>query len=221
MTRYSALLALGVVAIPVVAQEPVELQPYLGMKAQFEISLPAGWSVLDQGMVLTGKSSRTGLPIVFSAELIDGKAMMSGNKEMVLKVADQLADVEVGRIPGFVVERLPAKKGMSCSGFDSEAQKAVLSLLGRDQMFGLGRTIREKPHADQLVSGGCQGLRVRGKGAARTGDGKILDVFVVSDGEVVFFFKLLNLHEHYPKNVGTFERIVSTVKLNAAPKSGK
>jgi hypothetical protein len=62
---------------------------------------------------------------------------------------------------------------------------------------------------------------LRGKGTASTGDGKILDVFAISDGEVVFFFKLLNVDEHYPKNVGTFERIVLTVKLTAAPRSGK
>jgi hypothetical protein len=51
--------------------------------------------------------------------------------------------------------------------------------------------------------------------------GKNLDVFALSDGEVLFLFELFNLDEHYPGNVATFEKIVSTVKLTAGRPAGK
>jgi hypothetical protein len=105
---------------------------------------------------------------------------------------------------------------MSCSGFDKNAEKQLLDLLGKDAMFGKGRTTREKPHADSIPLGGCQGLRVRGKGTAGTGAGKTLDIFAASDGKVLFLFMLLNLDEHYGKNVGVFEQIISTVKFPRA-----
>ncbi|MBX3635132.1 MAG: hypothetical protein KF683_07060 [Rubrivivax sp.] len=208
-------------AAAVFAQDGAELQPFLGMKDQFELSLPAGWSVFDQGLVLTGKPAKTGLPVVFAAEPIDGSAMMSGNREAVVKVADQLAGVETGRIAGFMLDRLPARRGMSCSGFDRSAQRALLELVGRDPMFGPGRTVREAPRAEAMPLGGCQGLRLQGKGTTSGGDGKNLDVFAVSDGEVVYFFKLLNVDEHREKNLATLERVLATLRLTAAPAGGR
>jgi hypothetical protein len=218
--RYFILLVLWFVSIPSLAQEVEYLQPYSGMKDQFELALPTGWSVFDQGMVLTGKPSKTG-PVVFCSEPIDVKAMMSGDRRALEKVADQLASVETGSLAGFMLDRLPAKKGMSCRGFDAKAQRLLLDLMGTDPMFGPGRTTREKPHAEPFVVGGCQGLRIKGKGTARTGDGKNLDLFAVSDGDVLFLFKLLNLDEHYPKNIGIFERIVSTLRLTGALTTGE
>jgi hypothetical protein len=217
----STLFVLWFVAMPVLAQEAQELHPYFAMKDQFTIALPVGWSVYDQGMALSRKSGKTGPPIVFCSEAIDGKAMTSGDEEALQKVIRQLSGVEIGAIAGFTLDRLPAKKGMSCEGFDAKAEKKLLDLMGTDPMFGPGRTIREKPHAEPVVIGGCQGLRLKGKGTASTGAGKNLDVFAVSDGEVLFLFKLLNLDEHYPQNLGTFERIVSTVKLAVATTSEK
>jgi len=221
VTGSGMLLAFSLVATPLQAQQPEGFEPYLGMKDQFEISLPVGWSVYDQGAVLSGKPSKTGLPIVFSSELIDGEAMKSGGGQAVEKVLKQLSGVEVGAISGFSLERVPAKKGTSCNGFDKKAEKKLLALLGTDPMFGSGRTIREKPHAEPAAIGGCQGIRVRGKGTTSTGEGKMLDVFAVSDGEVLFLFVLRNLDENYPKIVGTFEKAISTLKLAAAPTGGK
>lgn len=203
------------------AQEVGDLQQYSGMKDQFELALPKGWSVYDQGMVLSSKPSKTGLPVVFCSEPIDGKAMLSGDRRAVEKVADQLASVETGALAGFILDRLPAKQGMSCHGFDATAQKMLLDLMGTEPMFGPGRITRGKPHAEPLVIGGCQGLRIKGKGTARTGDGRSLDVFAVSDGETLFLFKLENLDEHYPKNIDTFERIMSTLRLTATPTAGE
>jgi hypothetical protein len=191
------------------------------MKDQFVISLPAGWSVFDQQEVLTGKRAKTGPPVIFSAEEIDGRAMMSGDQQTIRKVMEQMAGVEVGRIAGFMLQRLPAKRGMSCTGFDSNATKSVLGLLSTDPMFGKGRKIREEPHADPVAIGGCQGLRVRGKGTASTGEGKNLDVFAVSDGEVLYLAMLLNLDKYYPSNLPAFEQALSTFRLAAAPEAAK
>jgi len=198
-------------------------EPFLGMKDQFEIALPAGWSVLDQGAGFRGgKPGKTGPPVVFSSELIDIQASMSmqpgaAQHAAAEKIAEQLGGVEVGEIAGFKLERLPAEKGMSCDGFDQQAQKKLLKLLGTDPMFGPDEITREKPHADSIVVGGCQGLRVRGKGTASTGEGKrldkTLDIYAVSDGQVLFLFMLNNLDEHYPKNLGTFEKAMSTLTL--------
>ncbi len=214
---FGMLLVISLVATPVLAQEAGELEPYLGLKDQFELALPIGWSVFDQGAILSGKPGKTGPPVVFSSEPIDGKAMMSGDKDALEKVVRQLSHVEIGALAGFMMDRLPAKKGMSCTGFDVKAQKTILDLMGTDPMFGPKRTTREKPAAEILVVGGCQGLRIKGKGTASTGAGKNLDVFAVSDGEVLFLFKLLNLDEHYPKNLDTFERVMATLRMAAAP----
>ena len=214
--KLATLLTLFFVAPSALAEEAGDLQPYTGMKDQFEISLPAGWSVFDQGAAMGGKSAKTGLPIIFSSVSIDSKAMLSGDQQALRKVEEQMVGIELGGIPGFMLDRLPAQKGMSCSGFDSKAQKKVLDIVGKDPMFGKGRTIREKPHAETQTIGACQALRVRGKGTTAKGSGKNLDVFALSDGKVLFLFELFNLDEHYVKNVGTFEKIISTVKLAAA-----
>ncbi len=201
---------------PALAQHPEGFEPYLGMQDQFVLALPAGWSVFDQQQALTGKRTKTGPPVVFSAEAIDGEAMKSGERGALQRVLAQLAGVEVGRLDGFLLDRLPAGKGMSCGGFEGQARDRLLDLMGTDPMFGKQRTIREKPEAEPAVIGGCQGLRVKGKGTASTGAGKNLDVFAVSDGKVLYLFKLLNLDEHYPKNLGTFEAVMSTLTLATA-----
>lgn len=194
-----------------------DLVPYSGMGDQFEIDLPAGWSVYDQGLVLSGKPGRTSpLPVVFCSEPIDGRAMMSGDSEAQRKVTEQLVGIEAGALPGFVLDRLPAKRGMTCGGFDAGARQKLLDLMSTDPMFGQGRTVLESPRAEPMPIGGCQGLRVQGRGTGGSGGGKHLDVFAVSDGEVLFLFKLANLDEHYPRNVGLFERIVSTLRLTGA-----
>ncbi len=215
---FGTLVALTISSASVVAQETEEFEPYVGMRNQFVVALPSGWSVFDQGAVLSGKASETGPPVVFSATQIDAQALKSGAKESVEKVAQQLAYVEVGRIAGFIMERLPAKKGMSCEGFDAKSHQRIVELMGTDPMFGPGRTIREKPSGEMIPLGGCSGLRLRGKGTARTGAGKTLDVFAVSDGKVLYLFKLLNLDEHYPRNLETFESIMATLELTAASK---
>jgi hypothetical protein len=216
-------LLLSVFALPVLAQQPEAegFVPYVGMKDQFTIALPVGWSVYDQQEVLTGKRGKTGPPVVFSSEVIDGRAMMSGDKQAALKVADQLSGIETGLLSGFALDRLPARYGMSCNGIDGEARARLLELLGRDPMFGRGRTIREKLHAEPTLIGGCQGLRVKGKGEARGGGGRILDVFAVSDGDVLFLFMLQPLEEHYAKNLGAFEKALSTLELALAPKGNR
>ena len=101
------------------------------MKDQFEIALPAGWSVYDQAPVVGAVPGKGGPPVVFSSEVIDGKAIASGDREALRKVLSQMSGVEVGSIPGFMLDRLPARKGMSCKGFDKSAEKQLLDLLGK------------------------------------------------------------------------------------------
>lgn len=200
------------------AQQPTELEPYTGMKEQFEISLPAGWHVLDQLEAATGKRAKTGPTVIFSSEMIDGRAFTSNKQEELNKVIGQLAGVEVGRIPGFMLDRLSAKKGMSCAGFDAKGQKTLLDLLASEPMFGPGRTIREKPYAVPVAIGGCQGLRVKGKGTTSGGAGKNLDVFAVSNRDVLFLFKLLSTDEYYATVLVPFEKSLATLQLTGAPK---
>ena len=211
-----ASLLLLVVTSPVVAQPPKGFAAYEGLKEQFVLSLPLGWSVFNQQEILTGNAGKVG-PVVFCSETIDAKAMLSGDEKALEKVMNQLVRAEVGMIAGFMLDRLPAKKGMSCKGFEKKAQKELLKLVGTDPMFGPGRTTREKPRAEAVTIGGCEGLRIKGKGEARTGAGKMLDVFAVSDGNYVYLFMLLNLDEHYAKNVGIFEEVLSTLTLTASP----
>ncbi len=97
------------VAVPALAEAPEGFQPFLGMKDQFELALPSGWSAFDQAAILTGKPGKTGPPVVFSSEPIDGQAMMSGDEQALQKVVGQLSSVEVGALAGFTLDRLPAK----------------------------------------------------------------------------------------------------------------
>ncbi len=207
------MLLVALMLQPAAAEEPEGFEPYQEMSDQFTLALPSGWSVYDQGKVLMGRKGKTGPPIIFSAEKIDGAAMLSGGEKALQKVMGQLVGVEIGEIPGFMLDRLEAKKGMSCEGFDKKAEKKLLKLVGTDPMFGKDRTTHEKPHADPASIGGCSGLRIKGKGETRDGDGKMLDIFAVSDGEVLYLFKLLNLEKNYSQNLETFEKIVSTLQL--------
>ena len=195
------------------AQPTVELAPWTGMQDQFTLSLPAGWSVLDQQEAVAGRRAPTGPPVVFSAEAIDAAAMRSGDRDALRRVIVQLAGVEVGRIPGFMLDRLPARAGMACAGFDAAAVDALLTLMRTDPMFGRERTVRQPPQARPIDVGGCVGQRVHGQGTTATGAGKNLDVVAMSDGRVLYLFKLLNTDEHRPKNLPLFEHVLSTVQL--------
>jgi hypothetical protein len=163
--------------------------------------------------------SKTGLPIVFSSETIDGRAMMSGEQDAARKVAQQFVGIESGQLPGFVLDRLDASYGMSCKGIDGRARKKLLELLASDPMFGGGRNAVKKLDVQPTLIGGCQGLRVKGKSEPRDGEATILDVFAVSDGEVLFLFKLQNLEGNYATNLGTFERALATLQLAVARKA--
>ncbi len=211
----AASLLLLVVTLRVFADPPEGFAVYEGLKEQFVLSLPAGWSVFNQYELLTGGPGELGT-VAFCSEVIDGKAMMSGDGEAARKVANQFVRLEIGLIPGFLLDRIPARKGMSCNGFEKNARKEVLKLVSQDPMFGRGGT-REKPRAEAVSVGACRGLRIKGKGVASTGAGKMMDIFAVSDGDVLYLFELLNLEEHYAKNVGVFEEVLSTLRIGASP----
>lgn len=202
--------------VPGSAGVPEGFETYEGLKEQFVLSLPVGWSVYNQVEALTGSPGETGT-VAFSAETLDSKAipeaMKSGDQERINKLMEQLARLEIGEAQGFFLERLTAKKGMSCSGFETKAEKKVLKLMGTDPMFGPDRTTHQEPQGEPVTIGGCQGLRFKGKGETRSGDPKIFDVFAFSDGKVLYLFQLLNIEEHYAVNVGIFEEVLSTLEL--------
>jgi hypothetical protein len=218
-----AVTAAGVIALvapperaAAQAQEET-LQLYEGLKDHFVLSLPAGWTAINQLELLTKEPAPFG-PVIFSSQHIDFIAAPGSRDQGALeKLAHQLGAMERGEVPGIILDRLPAEKGMSCSGFDNRARKYLLRLAGADPMFGRGRQTREEPHADSVSLGGCEGLRIRGKGSARSGEGKILDTLAVSDGRVLFLFSLFNLDQYYDRNVSLFESILSTLRLAAAP----
>lgn len=52
---FAKLLLLSVIATPVLGGQPEGFETYLGMKDQFTLALPEGWSVYDQGLVMESR----------------------------------------------------------------------------------------------------------------------------------------------------------------------
>lgn len=216
MRRLVACIGLFLVTDAASARIPEGFVLFDGMKDQFQLALPAGWSALDQGEMMTGKKEKTGMPVIFSAEAIDLKP--TKDQEALTKMVDQITRLQEGVMPGFVLDRLAAKRGMTCEGFDEKAAKGLLKLMLTDPMFGSGQKTLEKPSASPAGTGGCAGLRVKGKAENAKGEVRVMDIFAVSDGDVLFLFKLVNLEKHHAVNVGQFETIMGTLEMLAARK---
>ena len=180
---------------------------YRGPEDQFVINLPQGWTIYDQNKAVYGQSSPFGMLIISSANL----ERMDLNSQL-----ESMAKMDIGELPSLLVDRLPAKKNMTCLGFSAGAKRKVLELLKGDVMFSKGAKILKKLKADIVLVGGCKGLRIRGETQVSNGNQWVLDVHAVSDGKVLYLFYLRSLKKYYVKNLRIYEKMISTVKLKLA-----
>jgi hypothetical protein len=226
LSRFVTLVVISLGTVPLHAEPPEGFEPYLGLKFHFEIALPKGWSVLDPKLQRSDAERAVPDPatvVAFGALRFTPEYFLSKGddpvaaKQASLKMDEQMKWVDRGVLPGFLLQRAPAEKGMSCEGFDPSATKSLLEHLGDHSMFHSKAAIREKLHAEPITIGGCRGLRVRGKGTSPDGEAQSMDVFTFSNDKVLFMFLMDNLDEYYAKNVGNFEKAMSTLKLAATP----
>jgi hypothetical protein len=177
-----------------------------GLKDQFTIALPAGWSAYDQTQALGGKAGLRGT-IVFSAERLTKEGETLADPAV-------MARADTGDLPSFFVDRKSAAKGMTCAKFTKSAAYNLGVLLTEDPIFGaLRRRFSATPiHHDPISVGGCRGYHYKGEG--KNGSW-ILDVRAVSDGKTLYLFSLRNTAENFGKNLGTFEKAMETLRLAA------
>lgn len=186
------------------AQVPEGFVLYDGHKTEFTIALPRGWMVYDQLAALTGKASPAGM-LIFTSSSPEGLAI-----EQQLEV---MAKMDRGELPSFFVDRAPAKKGTTCASFPEKAQKEVVKLLQRS----LPGANVEPPRVEAATVGGCQGLRVRMNVRAKDGTEWLADIRAVSDGKTLYLFSLRNHSANFEKNLESYEKSMSTLRLAGAP----
>jgi len=205
---------------------PEEFVVYEGLKDQFTIAIPSGWAAYNQTQVLQGAPGPFGivifLPATAAQVLKESQSQRfkpgsseSELKEGLRKVLEVMQKFDSGEIPSFLVERVRADSGMSCSGFSEKAEKKLLKGIGRDPIFGKGRKVLEPPHAEPTSVAGCRGLRIRGRGQSSAGVESVVDIYAASDGETFYLFTVRPLAEYYDKNAEVFQKAVSTAKLAA------
>lgn len=186
------------------AQVPDGFVLYEGHKAEFTIALPQGWTVYDQLEAITGKPSPLGM-LIFTSSSPKALAI-----EQQLEV---MGKMDRGELPSFFVDRAPAKKGMTCASFPEKTQKEVVGLLKRS----LPGANVEAPRVEADTVGGCRGLRVRMHVRAKDGTEWLADIRAVSDGKTLYLFSLRNHSANFEKNLESYEKAMSTVRLAGAP----
>lgn len=186
------------------AQVPDGFVLYEGHKAEFTIALPQGWTVYDQGAMLTGKPSPVGM-LIFTSSSPKGLEI-----EAQLKLVGKM---DTGELPSFFVDRNPAKKGTTCGSFPDKAQKDVAKLIQR----GFSGTNVEPPRVEAAMVGGCQGLRVRIDVREKDGTEWKADVRAVSNGNTLYLFSLRNHKGNFEKNLDAYEKAMATLRMAVAP----
>jgi len=183
---------------------PEGYEAYDGLKDQFTIALPAGWSAYNQKQALSGRSSTLGV-VLFSAQAVTKEGEKTADPNV-------LSRADTGDLNSFFVDRQPAAKGMSCAKITKSAAYDLGVKLTKDPIFGAARSYFSATPIkhDEVQVGGCQGLRYKGEG--KKGEW-ILDVRAVSDGKVLYLFSLRNKAENYARNVDTFEKAIGTLQL--------
>lgn len=184
-----------------------------GIRDQFEMVLPAGWSVYEQTEAVTGKPSAVGM-VIFSAEPLTKAGAATAD-------AESLVRVDTGELPSFFVERTVADKGMKCEKLSRTTvynigttlqQDPSVSTAGR-RIFGGGL---EPGHKD-IEIGGCRGVRfviqAHEKDPSRH---RVIDVRAVSDGKTLYLFSLRNAGVHYASNLEAFDKAVASVRFTSA-----
>jgi hypothetical protein len=187
-----------------------DLVPFEGLKEQFTIALPGGWNVYNQSESLSGERGPFGV-VFFSAQPLTKPGEKTADVEL-------LAKADVGEIPSFFVDRQPAGKDMACSDFSRIAGGRVARMARNDPAFSKGRELPMQFFPERIELGGCQGFKVQLR-ALHSNPEKaewIIDVRAVSDGTVLYLFSLRARIEHYKQILGTFERVLATLKLSSA-----
>ena len=198
---------------------------YKGPKEKFTIGIPKEWMAYDTAQAFKGALGRFGyiffLPSKdFKSEAakmqltIDGKEVpMEGVRFMSDEVRRK---VDTGETPSFFIQRAPADRGMSCTGFSEKAEKKLVEMIASDSIFGEGAKVLDPMHVDPAPVAGCKGFRIRGSGQPSADPPWVLDVYAASDGKTLYLFSLRNHAEYYDKNADVFQKAVSTAKLSAA-----
>lgn len=204
----------GAIAIVFSATMPLagateELAPFEGLKEQFTIALPSGWTAYDQSEAVSGERKPFGL-VLFSAQPLTKPGEKTADAEL-------LAKADVGEIPSFFVDRQPAGKDMGCSEFSRMAGGRVAGMVRRDPAFAKGRPLPMQFFPERIELGGCQGFKVQLRAAHSSPQDAewIMDARAVSDGKVLYLFAVRARAEHYQKILGTFEKVLATLKLSS------
>jgi len=180
---------------------------YEGLKEQFTLELPQGWHVFNQS-----GSPEYGV-VVFSA--LSMRIPAEGMDEAALgaKMRKQMAQVDSGELPSFFVDRYPVKRGMSCDDLSKKARKKMLRVLTRATAFGKGSKLLNRPEAEPISLGGCQGLKVLVRAQTAEGREFVMLIYTVSHGQTTYDFALRNRKEYFEKNRPVFEKALSTLKI--------
>src|SRR5260221_4270487 len=195
-------------AIPL-AEAAEDLAPFEGLKEQFTIALPGGWNVYNQLEGFSGERGPLGM-VFFSAQPLTKPGEKTADAEL-------LAKADVGEIPSFFVDRHPAGKDMACRDFSRIAGGRVAAMVRNDPAFSKGRAMPMQFFPERIELGGCQGFKVQLRASHSNPENAewIIDVRAVSDGKVLYLFSLRARAEHYQKMLGTFEKVLTTLKLSS------
>ena len=185
------------------AQLPDGFTLYEGHKTEFTIALPEGWTVYDQGALMSGKASTTGMLLFTSTD----PSTLPVDKQVQL-----MGQIDSGEAPAFFVDRQKGVKGASCASFPEKAQKDVAKLV---QKSSSGTNV-VPPVVEPATVGGCQGLHVRLDVKSKDGTEWIVDVRAVSSGSTLYLFSLRNHKANFEKNLEAYEKAMSTLKMNGA-----
>ncbi|MCZ6718090.1 MAG: hypothetical protein O6944_02910 [Gammaproteobacteria bacterium] len=180
---------------------------YEGLKEQFTLELPQGWHVFNQS-----GSPEYGV-VVFSALSMRIEAEGMDEAALGAKVRKRMAQVDSGELPSFFVDRYPIKRGMSCDGLSKKARKKMLRVLTRATAFGGGSKLLNRPEAEPISLGGCQGLKVLVRAQTAEGREFVMLIYTVSHGQTTYDFALRNRKEYFEKNRPVFEKALSTLKI--------
>lgn len=180
---------------------------YDGLRGQFVIDLPRNWRVYDQHRHFTGRAGPYGMVIFSPVELAE-----LASEEMI----EELARIDTGSTPSFFLDRQPARRKMSCSGFSPKHQQEILADLEGGLRTDRDATAPEPLTLEEVSLGGCQGLLVEGRRRQADDTEWRMKTYVLSDGRVLYYFSLRNPTELFDANLPVFERSMSTLKLALA-----